>query len=48
MARLFLKFLAWFKPSQEQEEAAIRSAMWVDGYSDYEIDQVIADLKRQD
>lgn len=44
--QLLRKFLGWLTPSQESTEAAIFTAMWVDGYSDLEIDFAIADYRK--
>ncbi len=39
--------LTWLTPSQEAQEAAIRSTMWVDRYTDYEIKLVISEMRKK-
>lgn len=37
--------LAWMPPSQEAREAAIRANMQLDGYTDFEIEQAILEMR---
>ena len=39
------KLLGWLAPSQETREAAVWTAMWVEGYTDAEIELEIQEIK---
>jgi len=45
-----MKFLRnlwmWLQPTPQTIEASIHTQMWVDGYSDFEIDMAIADYRK--
>lgn len=38
--------LAWLTPSQEAKESAVWTSMWVEGYTDDEIELAILEMRK--
>lgn len=46
--QIFDRLLKWLEPSKETVESAIWTSMWVDGYTEDEIQETINSMRNED